>query len=112
MQSSELLSNFRRANDREIRPQLVRQTTEEGVDMSVEVGPADSDSFRTANGIRIPDEDIDVILLDNAIDNIRGDVEDEYELTAILKRGGKEKRKKREKKGKGKEKEKNKKRRR
>ena len=98
MQSSELLSNFRRANDREIRPQLVRQTTEEGVDMSLEVGPADSDSFRTANGIRIPDEDIDVILLDNAIDNIQGDDEDEYELGDILKRGGKRKKKKTRKK--------------
>ena len=31
MQSSELLSNFRRANDREIRPQLVRQSIQKKV---------------------------------------------------------------------------------
>ena len=97
MSSSELLSDIRRENDREIRPQLVRATAEEGVDMSFEIAPADSDSFRTANGIRIPDEDIDVILIDDAIDNIQGD-------GAIVKRGGKRKKKKTRKKKKRKRK--------
>ena len=105
-QSSELLTDFRRANDREIRPQLLRQPSEEGVDISLEVGPADSDSFRTANGIRIPDEDIDVILIDDAIDNIQGDAEDEYDIGAIVNRGGKRKKKKTRKKKKRKRKKK------
>lgn len=105
-QSSELLTDFRRANDREIRPQLLRQPSEEGVDISLEVGPADSDSFRTANGIRIPDEDIDVILIDDAIDNIQGDAEDEYDIGAIVNRGGKRKNKKTRKKKKRKRKKK------
>ena len=97
-QSSELLSDFRRANDREIRPQLLRQPSVEGVDMSLEVGPADSDSFRTANGIRIPDEDIDVSLIDEAIDTIQGEEEEEDNLALILKRGGKRKKRKTRKK--------------
>jgi len=105
-QSSELLTDFRRANDREIRPQLLRQPSEEGVDISLEVGPADSNSFRTANGIRIPDEDIDVILIDDAIDNIQGDAEDEYDIGAIVNRGGKRKKKKTRKKKKRKRKKK------
>jgi hypothetical protein len=111
-QSSELLTDFRRENDREIRPQLLRQPSEEGVDISLEVGPADSDSFRTANGIRIPDEDIDVILIDEAIDNIQGDAEDEYDITAIVNRGGKRKKKKTRKKRKRKRRKKTRKRRR
>ena len=111
-QSSELLTDFRRENDREIRPQLLRQPSEDGVDISLEVGPADSDSFRTANGIRIPDEDIDVILIDEAIDNIQGDAEDEYDITAIVNRGGKRKKKKTRKKRKRKRRKKTRKRRR
>ena len=111
-QSSELLTDFRRENDREIRPQLLRQPSEDGVDISLEVGPADSDSFRTANGIRIPDEDIDVILIDEAIDNIQGDAEDEYDITAIVNRGGKRKKKKTRKKRKKKRRKKTRKRRR
>lgn len=105
-QSSELLTDFRRANDREIRPQLLRQPSVEGVDMSLEVAPADSDSFRTANGIRIPDEDIDVILIDDVIDNIQEDAEDEYDIGAIVNRGGKRKKKKTRKKKKRKRKKK------
>ena len=98
MSSSELLSDIRRVNDREIRPQLLRQPSEDGVDISLEVGPADSDSVRTANGIRIPDEDIDVILIDDAIYNIQGDAEDEYDITAIVHGGGKRKKRKTRKK--------------
>ena len=108
MQSSNYYLNFRRANDGEIRPQLLRTQSEEGADISFEVGPADSDSFRTANGIRIPDEDIDVILIDNAIDNIQEDTDDDYELSAIVKRGGKRKKKKTRKKRKEKKKRKKK----
>ena len=104
-QSSELLTDFRRANDREIRTHLLRQPSEEGVDISLEVGPADSDSLRTANGIRIPDEDIDVILIDDAIDNIQGE-EEEDDLALILKRGGKRKKRKTRKKKKRKRKKK------
>ena len=66
--------------------------------MSFEIGSADSDSLRTANGIRIPNEDIDVISINDAIDNIQGDAEDEYDLTAIVNRGGKRKKKKTRKK--------------
>ena len=63
MSSSELLSDIRRENDAEIPSQLLRQPSSEaqraGVDMSFEIGSADSDSLRTANGIRIPKKDID-----------------------------------------------------
>jgi hypothetical protein len=105
-QSSELLTDFRRENDREIRPQLLRQPSEDGVDISLEVGPADSDSFRTANGIKIPDEDIDVILIDEAINTIQEDAEDEYDIGRIVNRGGKRKKKKTRKKKKRKRKKK------
>jgi len=99
LQSSELLSDFRRANDVEIKPQLLREASEEGVDMVLSTGPADRDSFRTANGIRIPDEDIDVSLIDNAIDRIQGEAEDEdeYDIAAIVNGGGKRKKKTRKK---------------
>lgn len=110
MSSSELLSDIRRVNDREIRPQLLRQPSEEGVDLVVEVGPADSDSLRTANGIRIPDEDIDVSFIDDAIYNIQGDAEEDDNLARILKRGvkrgGKRKKRKTRKKKKRKRKKK------
>tara|TARA_B100000900_G_scaffold164946_1_gene140023 strand:+ start:1217 stop:3370 length:2154 start_codon:yes stop_codon:yes gene_type:complete len=106
MQSSELLSELRRENDAEIPSQLLRQPSVDGADIAFEIGSADSDSFRTANGIRIPDEDIDVILIDDAIDNIQEDDEDEYDIGAIVNRGGKRKKKKTRKKKKRKRKKK------
>lgn len=102
LKSSELLSDFRRANDVEIKPKLLREASEQGVDMVLSTGPADRDSFRTANGIRIPDENIEVDLTDIAINRKE---EAEYDIKSIVKRGGKrEKRKTKKKRKKNKKK--------
>ena len=110
MTSSEILSYIRKLNDKTIPTTLVPrkkkekeeegETKEEaGVEHHFETAKADADERRTANDIRIPNEDIDIDfnLIDNAIKTIQGQEEEDY-LNELDKKGGKRKKRKTRKK--------------